>query len=136
MNSGSYDQRRTAGNRGERIQLGPASEGGGASAEEEKRDVAAELGGDGGQAAHGDYATGQDRQRKQDGGGIRGAASETGAQGNALPETDLDAAGQAQLLEAEAGGLHDQVVRDVQVGLEGDRGFAPRREGNVEAVGE
>ena len=73
-----------------RVQLGTAADPQRGPSVQEHGDVAAQACSYGGECFKWDTAAGEDRQRQQDGGGIGGASSQTGAHGNVLAEGEFE----------------------------------------------
>ena len=94
------------------------------AANEEKREVRTELGGEIVERREGSWVIEQGREGEEQSGGIGGATAETAAHGDAFGDTDADLSGETGGFEEETGSLHSKVfARDASVAFDINRDY-------------
>ena len=136
MRSGSHEYGPPGGRirQGKYLMASADSESG--AALQEEVDVAAELGGELAEALERKGTTGEHGKTQQYGGGITGAAAQTGAHRDALDEVDLDFAGDAHGRKREPGRADGEVIGNRKRVVDFNRRFSFRREDELQPVGQ
>ena len=121
---------------GKRKQLATAANPHCPAAQQEERNVAAELLRQAAQLRQFHPAPRQHRQRQQHRRGIRRSAAQPSAHGNAFVDTHLDAPGDAHSRKRHAGRARRQVIGNAEAVLDLDGDLPPGREGDVDGIRE
>ena len=134
MHRGDHQQARGRGLVGKRKQLASAANPHRPAAQQEERNVAAELLRQAAQFRQFHLAPRQNRQRQQHRRGIRRSAAQPRAHGNAFPNPHLHSPRDAHRLQRHPGRARGEVVGNAEVVFHLDGGLPAGREGHVDGV--